>query len=196
VLVDPAIRKWAHNAPHDRHALNNEGVDIQGLEDSLQYLRVLVPGMRDYGLKGAEQWALGYGPRPSFTDMVSYQVEVQRARRKVHKGCICGRTPCHAKGTSEWLADDGVWRPHLRVTWKVFTPIPHIEDRELAVTDFVPDAVLPPLVWNGQALDRLDAWWGYSLADAVRGIELVDWMRHQRERVREYPWRQRLYPSP
>jgi hypothetical protein len=188
VLEDPAIHKWAHNAPHDRHSLNNEGVDIRGLEDSLQYLRVLVPGMKGYGLKEAERWALGYGPRPEFWDMVSYEAEVVTARGRTERGCICGAKPCRARSTSDWLDNDGVWRPHIRVQWRVFTPVKRTEKRRLEVTDFVPGATLPPLVWGGQVLDRLEAWWAYSAADAIRGMELVDWMRNQRTRKLEYPW--------
>jgi hypothetical protein len=189
VLGDRAVAKWAHNAPHDRHALNNEGVDIHGLEDSLQYLRVLCPGMKGYGLKEAERWALGYEPRPEFWDMMKYEAEVVTAKRKVHRACICGRTPCHAKQVAEWWDEaKGYWSLHTRVTWKTFTPVSKVEERRLQVTDFVPGAVLPSLVWGGKVLDRLAAWWDYSAADAIRGMELVDWMRNQRSRSMEYPW--------
>src|SRR5690606_26186619 len=93
VLADVRVRKWAHNAPHDRHALENEGVEVRGLEDSLQWARVAVPGMggagRDYGLKAMERWALGYPDRPTFLDMVSYDQVVVNARRRRERGCIC-----------------------------------------------------------------------------------------------------------
>lgn len=189
VLADGRVRKWAHNAPHDRHALNNEGVEVVGLEDSLQWLRVAVPGMRDYGLKGAEQWALGYGPRPAFRDMMTYQAPVVTAKRHRERGCVCGRTPCHARQTAEWFDPVlGWWRHHTRVEWSVFSPKTKFETRWLEVPQFVPGAVLPPLVWQGRELNRLAAWWEYSLADAVRGIELVDWCRNVRPRKLEYPW--------
>jgi hypothetical protein len=196
VLADGRVRKWAHNAPHDRHALNNEGIEVVGLEDSLQWLRVAVPGMRDYGLKGAEQWALGYGPRPGFRDMMTYEAEVVTARRRRERGCICGKTPCHARQVAEWWDQaTGWWRPHTRVSWSVFTPVTRKELRWLEVPQFVPGAVLPPLVWQGLKLDRLAAWWEYSLADAVRGIELVDWCRNVRPRKLEYPWRASSCPA-
>lgn len=195
VLADPAIRKWAHNAPHDRHALNNEGVVIRGLEDSLQWLRVALPGMagsgRDYGLKSWEQWALGYSPRPDFWDMLGYDFEVVTARRKQHRGCICGAVPCRAKSTSDWFdAQQGWWRLHTRVSWKTFTPIRRTERRYLEVPQFVPGAQLPPLVWGGQVLDRLEEWWKYSAADAIRGMEGVDWLRNQKQKALVYPWSQ------
>lgn len=74
------------------------------------------------------------------------------------------------------------------------------------MTDFVPGAQLDPIVWEptkdkktglmksppswwkGQPLDRLKEWWDYSLADAVRGMELVDWIRGQKPQKVMYPW--------
>jgi hypothetical protein len=181
------VKLWAHNAPHDKHSLWNEGLDLS-IEDTLQWLRAAVPGRRDYGLKDAEQWALGYGPRPGFLDMVKYQRTEVKARRHVERGCICGKQPCRARQASDWLADDGVWRPHLRVEWRVFTPTPKTVEARYEVTNFVPGALLAPLVWQGQTLDRLTAWWAYSLADAVRGVELVDWLRNRRQVTPPYPW--------
>lgn len=201
VLVDPSIRKWAHNAPHDRHAIENEGVEIRGLEDSLQALRVAVPGKTDYGLKEAERWALGYGPRPGFLDVVSYQATVVHARGRTERGCICGAVPCRARSSSDWCDNDGNWRAHTRVQWRVFSPVSRLVPARYDVTDFVPGAALQPIVWvatkdkphapgwwKGQALDRLKTWWEYSLADAVRGIELVDWMRGLKPARLVYPW--------
>jgi hypothetical protein len=201
VLRDTGIRKWAHNAPHDRHALENEGVEIRGLEDSLQALRVACPGRKDYGLKSAEQWALGYDGRPTFVEMVSYQKRVCHARRVRERGCICGGTPCRARTNSDWLDVDGVWRPHLRVEWLRFTPTYRDEPARYDVRDFVPGATLepltwaptkdkkqPPVWWKGVPLDRWQEWLKYSLADAVRGMELVDWMRGQKPARLVYPW--------
>lgn len=201
VMADGSIRKWAHNAPHDRHATENEGVEIRGLEDSLQYLRVACPGRLDYGLKAAEAWALGYGPRPTFMDMVSYQATVVHARRRRERGCTCGANPCRARSTSDWLDVDGEWRPHTRVAWSVFTPISRLVPARYDVTDFVPGAALAPITWAptkdkqtapawwaGKPIDRLAAWWDYSLADAVRGMELVDWMRGLKPGKVVYPW--------
>jgi hypothetical protein len=69
------------------------------------------------------------------------------------------------------------------------------------VPDFVPGAVLQPLTWeptrdkptppgwwHGKPIDRLAAWWEYSLADSVRGMELVDWIRNQKPSRIVYPW--------
>ena len=50
------------------------------------------------------------------------------------------------------------------------------------------DKTQPPSWWKGQPIDRLQAWWDYSLADAVRGIELVDWIRNQKPARIVYPW--------
>lgn len=206
VLEDPGITKWGHNSPHDHHSTINEGLQIKGLKDSLQWARVAVPGMKDYGLKEMERWALGYGPRPAFHDMMAYVDMVVTARRKKERGCICGKTPCHAKGTSDWLDNDGVWRQHDRVEWKRFIPESKAVRKRLEVPQFVPGAALPPLHWlpperpkkgqrivppswwKGQPLDRLKEWWDYSALDAIRGIELVDWLRGLRPKALVYPW--------
>lgn len=201
VLADRAVRKWAHNAPHDRHSLENEGVEIRGLEDSLQALRVAIPGKLDYGLKEAERWALGYGPRPGFLDMVSYAASVVTARGRTERGCICGAVPCRARSASDWCDADGTWREHTRVQWRVFSPMARSVPARYSVTDFVPGAVLAPITWaptkdkprppgwwHGQPIDRLQAWWEYSLADSVRGIELVDFMRNIKPVKLVYPW--------
>ena len=177
VLEDPAVRKWAHNSPHDYHALRNEGVKIRGLEDSLQWLRIVCPGeARGYGLKEAEQWALGYGPRPGFLDMVGTTAVIRGSRAKGFKGCICGANPCRARSSTDFLSDDGVWRPHIRVTWKVFSPTERVVPARFDIREFAP----------GHA--RWDAWIAYSLADAVRGIELVSWIRNRKPARVAYPW--------
>jgi hypothetical protein len=83
----------------------------------------------------------------------------------------------------------------------VFVPELRLQPSRYSVTDFVPDAVLEPIVWEpsktkphppswwkGQPIDRLAALWDYSLADAVRGIELVDYIRNLKPQRVIYPW--------
>lgn len=201
LLADGSVRKWAHNAPHDRHSLENEGLEVRGLEDSLQWLRVACPGRKDYGLKDAELWALGYPPRPGFLDVVSYLLRVVNARRVRERACICGASPCRARSASDFCDKDGTWRPHIRVEWLRFVPVEKRVPARYAVTDFVPGANLEPIVWvptknkpnrpewwKGTPIDRLLAWWDYSLADAVRGMELVDWIRNQKPAKVVFPW--------
>lgn len=188
-LARTDVRKWAHNAPHDYHSIRNRGVDVAGMEDTLQWARVAVPGMGHYGLKEMEQWALGKPPRPDFMEMLSYPAQVERSTWRKEKTCVCGKKPCRAKGTSEWFdVPMGWWRLHERVEHRVETK--HIKDVTLRyqVPQFVPGAVLEPLVWHGQTIDRMIAWEAYSLADAVSGIELVSWLRNRPVKVTPYPW--------
>lgn len=183
VLEDPRVRKWAHNAPHDIHSLRNMGVAIAGMEDTLQWLRVTVPGLGDYGLKAAEQWALGYGPRPGFLDMVKYEVTVVKARGRREQGCICGKKPCRARSSSEWWDEQqGWWRHHDRVTWRVFTPVSRQEERRYDIREFTPEH------------PRWAEWLAYALADAVRGMELVSWIRTRKQSRVPYPWVSRPLP--
>jgi hypothetical protein len=170
-----SIKLWAHNSPHDEHSFANEGLTL-AIEDTLQWLRVAVPGRKDYGLKDAEQWALGYPPRPGFLDQVKYQKPVMVVKRHQERACICGRRPCHAKQVSDWLREDGVWMPHLRVEWKRFVPEQRLVEARYEVPELVPGH------------ERWASWVAYSLADAVRGMELVDWLRNRRPFTAPYPW--------
>lgn len=171
------IKLWAHNAPHDYHSFANMGLTLS-IEDTLQWLRVTCPGRKDYGLKDAEGWALGLPSRPSFLDLVKHDVDHVRARSKKHRGCICGKTPCRAKEVSDWWdAERGWWRPHTRVEWRVFTPVHSMVEERWDVTEFNP------------AHERWLKWVDYMEADAVHGIELVDWLRNRRQQKVVYPWK-------
>lgn len=170
------IRLFAHNAPHDHHALKNEGVDLE-ITDTLQWLRVAVPGMQDYGLKAAERWALGHPAREGFLDLVKHAVTVIRARRQVEDGCICGKKPCRARRSAEWWDQEAGWfRPHTRVRVRRFLPVPKVVEERWEVPEFLPGH------------PRWAAWLAYSLADAVHGMELVDWLRRRRQVAAPYPW--------
>jgi len=177
VLRNPHIIKWAHNSPHDHHSLLNEGIEVANMQDSLQYARVAAPGMRAYGLKDMEQWALGYPARPSFKDMVSYDKEAVVVRASTERGCVCGDKPCRARATTDFLDDLGNWRPHTRVTWRRFHPEPKLVPGKYDVADFAPGH------------PRWAEWVQYSLMDAVRGIELVDWIRNRKPSTLPYQWR-------
>lgn len=177
VLADPSVVKFAHNAPHDEHSFLNENVPIVNLQDSLQLLRVACPGVGRYGLKEAEGWALGLPPRPSFIDTVSYVATVKVAKSHRIKGCVCGQSPCRARSTSDYLDPYYGWRPHTRVTWRHITCHEKQVPARWEVPEFVPGH------------PRWDDWLAYSLADAVRGIMLVDWIRNRKKPKVAYPWR-------
>lgn len=188
-LASRTIRKWAHNAPHDYHSIVNMGVEVNGLEDTLQWLRVAVPGMRQYGLKLVSQWALGKPPRPGFKEVTGYQTTVQRSTWKKDKQCVCGKKPCRAKSTSDWFDPAlGWWRLHERLETKTETVHEKEITAQYAVTDFVPGADLKPLVWGDQTIDRMQAWEAYSLEDSLDDMELVSWLRSRPVRVVPSPW--------
>lgn len=189
VFADPTIRKWAHNAPHDYHSTRNIGVDIVGLQDSLQWFRVAFPGRFSYGLKTIATRELGYTERPTFIDLVSYDDIEIHAKVKKDKGCICGIRPCRQRSNKEFLDNDGVYRYHTRVSWRLCIPFRKLVSKRYNVTDFVPGAILKPLVWHGKEVDRLKAWWEYSAEDSIQGIEAVDWLRgHCDKQEIRYPW--------
>lgn len=133
--------------------------------------------MGDYGLKGMEQWALGKPPRSSFLQVVTHEVEVVRVTYRNETQCVCGKKPCRARSTSEWWDQERGWfRLHERQVVRVPTEHRRMVEARWAVTDFVPGH------------ERWDQWLAYSLADAVSGIEIVDWLRRRRYAVRKYPW--------
>lgn len=190
VLEDKTIAKWAHNAPHDIHSFYNHGIKIANCNDSLQWLRVVCPGQRNYGLKPWSIWGLGYGARPTYKELVTYKKTIIQAKRKIEKGCICGTTPCRKRSNTEWLSGSGIYLPHTRVTWRRFTPTAKVVDATYEITQFVPGASLEPFLWGGRSVDRLTAWWEYSLEDSVQGIEGVDWIRNMvnKQQKPRYPW--------
>lgn len=188
-LGKSSVRKWAHNAPHDYHALMNMGVEVNGLEDTLQWSRVAVPGMTAYNLKAMSQWALGKPPRPTFKEVTGYQAIVSRSTWKKTKQCVCGKSPCRAKSTSDWFDPKlGWWRLHERVETRIET----VHEREVtlyyAVPDFVQGADLKPLEWHGATTERMKAWEDYSLEDSLDGMELVSWLQSRPVRTIVSPW--------
>lgn len=188
-LANPSIRKWAHNAPHDYHSIVNMGVEVNGLQDTLQWARVAIPGMTAYGLKAMSQWALGKPPRPSFKEVTGHTVVVKRSTFKKDKQCVCGKRPCRAKSTSDWFDPSiGWWRLHERQETRIETVHEREEVQLYPVTDFVPGAVMDPMVWHGQTIDRMVAWENYSLEDAIDGMELVSWLRNRPVRIVPTPW--------
>lgn len=171
-----AVKLWAHNAPHDYHAFRNGGVELE-IDDTLQWLRVAVPGMKEYGLKAVERWALGKPARPDFLEVVTHPVAVYRTTTRHETRCACGKVPCRARSTSDFYDQIlGVWRPHRRDEVAIETTHESIVDQRWDVTEF------------GPGHPRWDTWLHYALTDAVSGIELVSWLRNKRYKETRYPW--------
>lgn len=179
-LLESDVPKYAHNAPHDHHALRNEGVQVRALRDTLQWTRLQLPGLPlGYGLKSLEVHLLGKPERPGFREVVELRYTETRARRRREKGCICGRTPCRSKSTSDWVDPVlGAWRPHTRVSWRRYHPEPVELVRLRDVSEMVPGC------------PDWERWVAYALADAVGVLELADYLEHRRPRwgAEDYPW--------
>lgn len=179
LLEDPLVPKWAHNAPHDFHALRNVGVEVRGVRDTLQWARVALPDLPcGYGLKPLEVHVLGKPPRPGFKDVVALEYQDVTTRRKVERGCVCGGRPCRARASSDWLdASVPEWRPHTRVTWRRFVPQRVTRTRLRTADEMV------------EGCPGWDAWVQYAIADAVGVLELWDYLRQLRGHSREvHPW--------
>lgn len=180
LLEDPAVPLKAHNAPHDYHATRNEGVEITNLEDTLQWARVVMPGLWcGYGLKDLEVHVLGKPARPDFKAVTRLDYLRTVVKRNKERGCICGKNPCRSKESSEWWDQGLGWfRPHTRVTWRRFIPEEKPATRQRDVTEMVPGC------------EGWDEWWKYSLADAVSVLELTDFLesRPAKWTEAEWPW--------
>jgi hypothetical protein len=174
------IPKLAHNAPHDYHSLVNEGVRVQGLEDTLQWSRVALPSLWcGYGLKELEVHVLGKAVRPTFKQVTALSYLKSSVRRHKERGCICGATPCRARATADWWdGDQGWWRQHTRVTWRRFTVETKPAVRQREVPEMVPGC------------EGWDQWEAYSLADAVGVLELADYLstRPAKWTAKVWPW--------
>lgn len=190
-----SIRLWGHNAPHDIHSFANEGLLLH-IDDTLQWLRVAVPGMAEYGLKAARRWALGKPARPELGDLWSYRKSVTRTTLRTETRCDCGAVPCRRQ--SKTLFYDPVtdeYRPHSRRDVRI--PTEHVSevDARYTIPDFHPGAVMVPGTWNGRPLDRMAAWWDYVVQDAVDAIQLRHWLETAGTRGpmarRFYPWRRK-----
>lgn len=158
------------------------GIDLV-IQDSLQWARVVCPGLKFYGLKEIRQWALGKPARKEFKEMVSYRRMETRTRARFVERCVCGAVPCRKRQTSTWWDDTLGWeRHHERVTQTVLTQTDHEVDDKYPVEMFYPGSPLVPA-------DRLAEWWDYSRVDAEDGIEIVDWLRSRRVPNHVFPWR-------
>lgn len=198
-----------HNGPHDYHAFLNAGVQFP-ITDTLQPLRVLVPGMGDYGLKAVERWALGKPSRPEYRDMVHYRGLFPVERSTTVSRCTCSLAgypiPCHRQKKSTFEVA-GRALHHLR--WDIRVPRTEMVERSAvySIREFVPGAVLEPIVWRptkrngrvsttpawwrGLPIPRWDAWLNYAGADAVSAAELADWMLRYKQdprKVLDFPW--------
>lgn len=145
----------------------------------MQWARVALPGLWcGYGLKELEVHVLGKPPRPAFREVVSLDYIETVVKRRKERGCVCGASPCRARATSEWFdAQLGWFRPHARVTWRVFTPEPKPAVRQRDVSEMVPGC------------PGWDVWVAYALADAVGVLELADYLTN-----RPAKWGKEMYP--
>ena len=174
------LKLWAHNAPHDEHSFRNEGLELE-IADSLQWARVAVPGMRDYGLKEMRIWALGKKPRKTYKQMMTYTAIESIVRTRRERRCVCGAQPCRQRQTS-WFVDSSgnqIRRQHTRVEVTIETTVNKERQKEYAVTEMTPEHPL------------FAEWCDYSRADSEDGIEIVDWLRNRKPGSRPFPWRTR-----
>lgn len=174
------VPKLAHNAPHDYHSFCNEGVDVRGMEDTLQWARVALPSLWcGYGLKDLEVHILGKPARPSFKGVTRLEYIKATVKRHKERACVCGDIPCRAKQTSEWWDPGQGWfRPHTRVTWRRFSVEHRPAERQRDVTEM------------GEGCPGWAEWVAYSLADAVGVLELADYLSNRAVKwsERDWPW--------
>lgn len=168
LLENPKIFKAAHNSNVDVHAFYNEGVDCQGVVNTLSLARWIRPGRLTYNLEDLSQDYLGRGKTESFKDIfVIDDIQLVNKPKKV-KVCLCGTPKCRKRTFPEhhkWeeLQDNFVEK-------KVGTKI-------------IPLHTVRPgnVLWERYV--------SYALTDAVRAIELYDFLVRLGERIEvDIPW--------
>lgn len=153
VLENPEIIKVAHNMPHDAHAVGNHGIKLRGGLDTLPKARLILVDESSHSLKPLMERKLGRRVI-TYEDVVEEPNDVVVVKKKTHKACICGATPCKRRGPQ-----------HVRVRWKTFTPKIEIRGtRDIPLQTIVPGHPRFPLLTR------------YAIQDAEGVLELDDFL--------------------
>lgn len=149
VLASPKIVKVAHNARHDRHALENHGYATDGFLDTLDLVRLAYPerGLRvdqGYALKPIARDLLAKPARDEYKDIT---MGMGKVLTEV-KVCACGKEKCRGRKLPTHEKRQESREVEAKVTWPLETIIPG----------------------HQQWLRLLD----YAAADAVDALELYD----------------------
>ncbi len=168
VLENPKILKAAHNSNVDVHAFYNAGVDCQGVVNTLSLARWIRPGRLLYNLDDLCYDYLGVGKADSFKDIfVIDDIQMVNKPKKV-KVCLCGVEKCRKRTYPEhhkWeeLRDNFVEKKVGTKTIPLHTVRPGHE------------------LWERYVK--------YALVDAIRAVELYDFLVRLGERIEvDIPW--------
>lgn len=108
LLEDPEVVKVAHNARAEFHALGAAGVNLAGVEDSLELARWVLPERvvepDAFRLKGLAR-LLGLTPLGAFRELFSEPNVVTVHRHRKYRACECGATPCRRRGAGHARSD-------------------------------------------------------------------------------------------
>lgn len=158
-LQDPTCEKWAHNAGVDRHAMDNRGVGVMGVRDSLGLFRWLLPGRVAPGpgfsldALGVDILGDGRGKTESFVELVSRPRVVRGVRKVRERVCTCATPGCRLRS-----------KGHSRT--EVVT---EVATERVSGTERFP---LSDIVPGHERWDRLVI---YAGQDVIVGCELVQW---------------------
>ena len=166
-LQDPTHEKWAHNAGVDRHAMDNVGVGVMGVRDSLSLFRWLLPGRVAPG-PGFSLDALGLdilgerrGKTEAFVDLVSRPRVVEKVRRIRSRVCTCAEPGCKRRSGD-----------HKRTEVVSEEPCTVVSGTErFPLSDITP---------GHERWDRLVV---YAGQDVLIGCELVQWGLREMQRL-------------
>ena len=148
--------KILHNAPADTRSIyDTAGIALQEAHCSLQYARVVWPGLDDYGLKALSRRMLGKLPRPGFKETMAYVGRVTKQTEKTYKVCDCGVEGCRKR------------KGHVK-TGRVRL----VESVKEVAMEYRPSEMAP-------GHPRWGAWLAYALEDAVDALELWDYAERQ-----------------
>lgn len=163
VLTSGEVLLVLHNAGHDRHALDNRGVPLGRLYDTLEAARLLWPGRMSYALKPLRVDLLGKQGRELFKELTAPEkrmVPVDVVRHKDVTLCSCGTPGCKKK------------KAHKKAPWEEHTKTKTRQewtDQVLRERTF-PVGIETIVPGHPRFKRKLD----YAGDDAVDGLELYE----------------------
>lgn len=166
VLEDSSIIKVCHNSPVDFHCFKNAGVEVTNIVNTLSMARWIVPGRDTYNLDDLSIDYLGAGKSESFKSLFTGTRIIEVPVEKKIKVCICNEPGCRKR------------------------KFPHDNKWEQVVTSFKEkeESFLIPIYTVRPGHELFERYRIYAEVDAVRALELYDYLLRRGTQLVEIPW--------
>lgn len=175
LFLEPRFRWLAHNAPVDAHSMENEGVIINNVVNTLTIARWVYPGRAraqwgggGFTLDALAQELLGEGKTDDFRDIFTERVEEWRTKVVTVRECLCGALGCKRRSVKEG---------HSKLVRQEEIREPIYVEREVPLQDVVPGH---PLFERAKVYSAQDAVLAHCLAQVL--------LREMGKQERDVPW--------